>query len=283
MEVLKNKDQKVLLYNILERDLYLSLLLDEGDGFLAGVAKVKGVFDGLCNLFMIRVEFMKERKQPGEANSALCRRLGYLGKLANIKDVSGNDLLMMHFTACCEDKALKGDIFKIKGLTWDSLIEAVSTHEAASRMDTVTQTRDRLFKLNVSNTGISTASSSGPARTLNASSAPTLLPRSPTARTRRARTRKGKSGSRRGTRRSASRWTGSGTETVSGRVKDRVKERRDLRAGPCDVSQMLVSGTLCIRVHSPCPGPEVSFQGATQECRQRGQRSFLGQKQGGIR
>ena len=47
---------------------------------------------------------MKERKQPGEANSALCRRLGYLGKLANIKDVSGNDLLMMHFTACTQTR-----------------------------------------------------------------------------------------------------------------------------------------------------------------------------------
>ena len=104
MEVLKNEDQKVLLYNILERDLYLSLLLDEGDGFLAGLAKVKGVFDGHCNLFMRRVGFMKERKQPGEANSALCRRLGYLGKLANIKDVSGNDLLMMHFTACTQTR-----------------------------------------------------------------------------------------------------------------------------------------------------------------------------------
>ena len=121
---------------------------------------------------MRRVEVLKERKQPGEANSALCRRLGHLGKLAKIKDVSWNDLLMMRFTSCCEDEALRRDIFKIKDLTWDSLIEAVNSHEAASRMDTVTQTRDRLFKLNVSNTGISTASSSGPARTLNASSAP---------------------------------------------------------------------------------------------------------------
>ena len=100
MDVLKNEDQRVLLHNILERDLFLSLMLVEEDGFLDGVAKVKGVFDGLCNIFMRRVEFMKERKQPGEANSALCRRLGYLGKLANIKEVSGNDLLMMRFTAC---------------------------------------------------------------------------------------------------------------------------------------------------------------------------------------
>ena len=84
---------------------------------------------------------MKERKQPGETNSALCRRLGYLGKLANIKEVSGNDLLMMRFTACCDDEALRRNIFKIKGLTWDSLIEAVTTHEAASRMDTVTLTK----------------------------------------------------------------------------------------------------------------------------------------------
>ena len=49
MEVLKDDDQKVLLYNILERDLYLSLQLADGDGFLAGVDKVKGVFDGLCS------------------------------------------------------------------------------------------------------------------------------------------------------------------------------------------------------------------------------------------
>ena len=57
---------------------------------------------------------MKERKQPGKANSALCRRLGYPGKLANIKEVSRNDLLMMLFTACCDDKALRRDVFKIK-------------------------------------------------------------------------------------------------------------------------------------------------------------------------
>ena len=143
----------MLLYNILEREIYLSLQLKEGDGFLARVGKVKGVFDGLCNLFMRRVEFMKERKQPGETNSALCRRLGYLGKLANIKEVSGNDLLMMRFTVCWDDEALRRDIFKIKDLTCDTLIEFVNTHEAASRMDTVNLTRDKLFKLNVSNTG----------------------------------------------------------------------------------------------------------------------------------
>ena len=63
MEVLKEKDQKGILYTILERDLFLSLQLGERDGFMAGV---EGVFDGLCNLFMSRVEFMKK---------ALCRRL----------------------------------------------------------------------------------------------------------------------------------------------------------------------------------------------------------------
>jgi hypothetical protein len=42
MEVLKDDDQKVLLCNILERDLYLSLQLADGDGFLSGVDKVKG-------------------------------------------------------------------------------------------------------------------------------------------------------------------------------------------------------------------------------------------------
>ena len=66
---------------------------------MAGVDKVKVVFNGLCNIFMRRVEFRKERKQPGETKSDVCRRLGYLGKLANIKEVSGNDLLMMRFTA----------------------------------------------------------------------------------------------------------------------------------------------------------------------------------------
>ena len=172
MEVLKKEDQRVLLHNILERDLFLSLMLVEEDGFLDGVAKVKGVFDGLCNIFMRRVEFMKERKQPGEANSALCRTLGHSGKLANIKEVSGNGLLMIRFTACCEDEALRRDTFKIKDLTWDLLVEAVRTHEAASRMDTVTQTRDKLFKLNVSGTGTSAGPPPGTARTLNDSPAP---------------------------------------------------------------------------------------------------------------
>ena len=115
---------------------------------------------------------MKERRQPGEANSALCRRLAHLGKLANITEVSGNNLLMMRFTACCSDEALRRDIFKIKDLTWDLLIEAVKTHEAASRMDNVTQTRDKLFKLDVSGTGISAESPSGTARTPNASPSP---------------------------------------------------------------------------------------------------------------
>ena len=98
---------------------------------------------------------MKERKQPGETNSALCGRLGYLGKLANIKEVSGNDLLLMRFTACCDDKALRRDIFKIKDLTWESLIVAVNRQETASRIDTVMLTRDKLFKMNISNAGSS--------------------------------------------------------------------------------------------------------------------------------
>ena len=170
--MLKNEDQRVLLNNILERDLLLSLMLTEEDSFMDGVAKVKSVFDGLCNIFMRRVEFMKERKQPGEANSALCRRLGHLGKLANIKEVSGNDLLMIRFTAYCEDEALRRDIFKIKDLTWDSLVEAVKTHEAASRMDTVTQTRDKLFKMTVSGTGTAAEPLPGTSRALNASPAP---------------------------------------------------------------------------------------------------------------
>ena len=61
--------------------------------------------------------------------------------MANIKEVSGNDLLMMRFTALCDDEALRRDIFKIKDLSWNSLQEAVNTHEAASRMETVTLTR----------------------------------------------------------------------------------------------------------------------------------------------
>ena len=153
-----NKDhQRVLLSSILDRDLFLSLQLIENDDFMAGVNKVKIVFTGLCNIFMRRVEFLKERKQPGETNSALCRSLGYLGKLANIKGVSGNNLLIMRFTACCDDEALCRDIFKIKDLTWESLIEAVNTREAASRMDTATLTRDKLFKMNISNEGSSGA------------------------------------------------------------------------------------------------------------------------------
>ena len=176
MELLKDDDQKVLLCNILERDLYLSLQLADGDGFVAGVDKVKGVFDGLCNLFMRRLEFIKERKQPGETNLALCRRLRYLGKLANIKEVFGNDLLLMRFTALCDDKTLRRDIFKMKDLSWNSLQdswqEAVNTHEAASRMDTVTLTLDKLLNLNVSNTRSSTSSSPLPARTPSSSSAP---------------------------------------------------------------------------------------------------------------
>ena len=177
MEVLKGDDQKVLLCNILERDLYLSLQLEDGDGLLAGVDKVIGVYDGLCNLFMRRVGFMKERKQPGETNWALCRRLGYLGNLANIKEVSGNDQLMMRFTALCYDKALRWDIFKIKDLSWNSLQEAVNTHKAASRMDTVTLTRDKLFNLNVSNTRNSTSSSPLQQELPVAVPLPTLLPR----------------------------------------------------------------------------------------------------------
>ena len=172
MDVLKNEDQRVLLHNILERDLLLSLMLDERDSFMDGVAKVKQVFEGLCNIFMRRVEFMKERKQPGEANSAFCRRLGHLGKLANIREVSGNDLLMIRFTACCEDDALRRDIFKIKDLTWDSLVEAVRSHEAASRMDTVTKTRDKLFKMSVSGTGTTADPPSGTSKTPSASPAP---------------------------------------------------------------------------------------------------------------
>ena len=112
LDVLKKEDQRVLLNSILDRDLFLSLQLVDKDDFMAGVDKVKIVFTGLCNIFMRRVEFLKERKQPGETNSALCRRLGYFGKLANIKEVSGNDLLMMRFTACCDDEALRRDILR---------------------------------------------------------------------------------------------------------------------------------------------------------------------------
>ena len=63
-------------------------------------------------------------------------------------------MLMMRFTAFCNDKALRRDIFKIKGLTWDCL-----------RMDTVTSTRYKLFNMNLSNTGSSASSLSAPSRT----------------------------------------------------------------------------------------------------------------------
>ena len=79
---------------------------------------------------------------------------------------------MIRFTACCEDEALRRDIFKIKDLTWESLVEAVRTHEAASRMDTVTKTRDKLFKMSVSGTGTTAEPPSGTSKTLNASPAP---------------------------------------------------------------------------------------------------------------
>ena len=100
--------------------------------------------------------------------------MGYIGKLANIKEVSGNDLLMRRFIACCDDEALRRDIFKIKDLTWESLIEAVNTHDAASRMDTATLTRDKLFKMNNSNAGSSGASTPTTSRTL--ATAPTHSP-----------------------------------------------------------------------------------------------------------
>ena len=166
LDVLNNEEQRVLLSSIVDRDLFLSLQLIDDDGFMAGVDKVEIVFTGLFNIFMRMVEFLKKRKQPGDTNSALCKRLGYIGKLANIKKVSGNNLLMMRFTACCDDKVLCQDIFKIKDLTWETLIEAVNTHETASRMDTATLTRDKLFKMNISNAGSSRASTPTTSRTL---------------------------------------------------------------------------------------------------------------------
>ena len=112
LDVLNNEDQRVLLNSILDRDLFHSLQLIDDDGFMARVDKVKIVFTGLCKILMRRVEFLKERKQSAETNSALCRRLGHLGQLANIKEVSGNDLLIMCFTAGCSDEALHRVIFK---------------------------------------------------------------------------------------------------------------------------------------------------------------------------
>ena len=152
LNVLRNEDQKVLLCSILERDLYRSLNLTAGDNFVQGVDKVKEVFDGRCSIFMRRVDFMKEKRQPGETKSALCRRLAYLGTLANIEGISGKDILMIRFTASCDDKVLRRDIFMIKEMTWESMIEAVNTHEAASRMESVTTVGDKLYKMKISET-----------------------------------------------------------------------------------------------------------------------------------
>ena len=172
--MLNKEDQRVLVNSILDRDLFISLQLIDDDDFMASVDKVKIVFTGLCNIFMKRVGFLKERKQPWKTNSALCRRLGYLGKLANIKEVSGNDLLMLRFTACCDDKALCRDIFKIKDLTWECLIKAINTHEATASLDTATLTRGKLFKMNISNAGSSGASTPTTSRT--SATAPTHSP-----------------------------------------------------------------------------------------------------------
>ena len=60
--MLNNEDQRVLLHSILDRDLYLSLQLMDDDGFMSGVDKVKIVFTGLCNIFMKRMKFLKDRK-----------------------------------------------------------------------------------------------------------------------------------------------------------------------------------------------------------------------------
>ena len=80
----------------------------------------------------------------------------------------------MRFTACFDDEALRRDIFKIKDITLETLINAVNTHEAASRMDTATLTRDKLFKMNISNAGSSGASTPTTSRTL--ATAPTQSP-----------------------------------------------------------------------------------------------------------
>ena len=93
---------------------------------------------------------MKEKKQPGETNSALCRRLAYLGTLVNIEGISGKDILIIRLTASCDGEVLRRDIFKIKEMTWESMVEAVNTNEAASRMESVTTVKNKLFKLNIS-------------------------------------------------------------------------------------------------------------------------------------
>jgi hypothetical protein len=119
---------------------------------------------------------------------------------------------MMRFTALCDDEALRRDIFKIKELSWNSLQEAVSTHEGASRMDTVTLTRDKLFNLSVSNTRSSSSSSPLPARTPSSGPNPfTKVSHSPD-----------KKGQEWIQERKASLWTGSGI-TASAREMGKRK------------------------------------------------------------
>ena len=57
---------------------------------------------------------------------------------------------MIRFTASCDNEVLRRDIFKIKEMTWESMVEAVNMHEAVSRMESVTTVKNKQFKLNIS-------------------------------------------------------------------------------------------------------------------------------------
>ena len=84
-----------------------------------------------------------------------------LGKLANIKHISADDLLLVHFTAMCDNEVHKKDILKIKDITWNLLKETMDQYEAASLMDSVISQKDKLFQITGSRGDDRRSSSSG--------------------------------------------------------------------------------------------------------------------------
>ena len=100
---------------------------------------LEGEFRTLYPIFNRRVDFFQVKREQGEEPEEFFRRLNKLAQMADLEEMTQEELTTFRFIAACEDKQLRKQIFDLKRKDATAVREAISQYQLQQKAKEVLQ------------------------------------------------------------------------------------------------------------------------------------------------
>ena len=141
LESLANHFQQLLINKLLEESLAREVELKIGDIFYTAIRRVSNIFKIIHPTFLRKVRFISLELEPWEQAADTARRLDKLAELAELDNISAQELKLMKFCSLTTDGELKQKICELQDKSWENVKECIRTYNTARGMDSQFFTR----------------------------------------------------------------------------------------------------------------------------------------------